>query len=64
MVALARFHDTEVRSDLQANEALRHVAIKGKPAKLQFSANKRLFNGAAGWPDLIIDQAARPRFPP
>jgi len=54
-----------VRSDFdRVDQALRKVTIKGKPAKLQFSANKPMFNGATGRPGLVLEQAARPRFLP
>ncbi len=69
MIALARFRDTGARSDFDRLTWLQPVPSKtitscspfGPTPKPPFDPNKRLFNGAAGWPDLAIDQAARPR---
>jgi hypothetical protein len=70
MVALARFHDTGARSDFHRpsrrcapvpSTTISSCSPSGPTPKPPFDSNKRLFNGAAGWPDLAIDQAARPR---
>ena len=69
MVALARFQDTGARSDFHRpsrrcagsiDDDLQLLPIGSAP-KPPVDQNNHLFNGAAGWPDVAIEQAARPR---
>jgi hypothetical protein len=61
MAAPARFHDTGARSDFDRLTE-RCYRPQRHPAKLQFNPAKRLFNGAAGWPELVSDQGSLTAF--
>jgi hypothetical protein len=61
MAAPARFHDTGARSDFDRLTE-RCYRPQRHPAKLQFNPAKRLFNGAAGWPKLVLHQGSPTAF--
>ena len=63
MAAPALFHDTGARSDFGWLTERCDRPPKGDPVKLQFDLAKRLFNGAAGWPELIPASPCPPATP-